>query len=187
MRYNYLTHVLLALAVAGLLQAVTPFEDPNVAVGFSRTTLAIGTVVNKMNTTDDLKPSERTPAGVAEAFAMEASKQTDANQKKEMHVYSAEIAAGGHSDWHSHPGLEIDINNGNTPLTFYILNRNGTCRKQVLNPGSSLLVLPGETHVAINETGEDGSNLVERIHPSKAIPVTNHELQPLSSTCPLLK
>lgn len=171
----------LALTATGIVHADSP---GNVNSGFSRTTLAIGTVVNKMNTTGDLKPSERTPTGAAEVFAMEASKQTDANQTKEVHAYGADIAAGGHSDWHSHPGLEIDVNPGPAELTFYILNRDGSCRKQVLKVGQSLLVLPGETHMARNETTSDGHNLVERIHPGTAIPVTNHELQPLSPTCP---
>lgn len=187
MIHNRLAHVLFALTVAGLVHAETQPEDPNRSVGFSRTTLATGIVVNKMNTTGDLKPSERTPNGAAETFAMEASKQIDANQTKEMHVYLATIDQGGHSDWHSHPGLEVDINYGHTPLTFYILNRNGICRKQVLTPGQSLLVLPGETHLARNESLADGLNLVERIHPGSALAVTNHELQPLSPTCPMLK
>lgn len=177
-----LSHTFLALtAGAALLHATNANE------GFTRTTLAIGTAINKAAMTGDFKNSERTPTGAAETFVLEASKQTDANQTKEVQAYLAELTAGGHSNWHSHPGLEISINPAtSTTLTFYILNKNGTCRKHILQPGQTLLVLPGEIHTVRNESPNPGSLLVERIHPDKAVPVTNSELQPLNATCPVL-
>jgi quercetin dioxygenase-like cupin family protein len=192
-----------ALGVVACLSTAVSAYAANEDTGFGRTDLAIGALTNKMVMTGDSKGAGRRPSGVSEAVAIEASKRLDPNQEKEMHSYLASWSKGGHTSWHSHPGLELAINPvDGAPVTFYLLNRNGSCRNQVLLPRQSLLVLPGEVHMVRNESEEvDAAAVIIRIHTGDSrqflpvgsstpnpdyVPVTTTELQPSGTGCPVI-
>ncbi|MFM2125477.1 MAG: hypothetical protein RL328_1928 [Acidobacteriota bacterium] len=188
MSLNLITRAIPAVA-ALFLSATLPTEAANENSNFDRVTVAIGTVANKLQISGDGNLQRTNPAA-AESMVFEVSKQLDRNPQKEFHTYLANFETNGHSDWHSHPGLELDTHTGIGPeLVFYILNRDGSCRRQVLAPGQALVVLPGETHLARNESGQKASIIVQRIHPgdSPTLPVTNHQSQPTqTATCPAI-
>ena len=180
-------HARVRFSVIGLslLAVAVGAEAANENGGFTRTPLAIGAVANKLRLAGDDKGVTGKP------LEIQVGNKLEPVPNLEMHAYIAEFSAGGHSDWHSHPGLEIVINSADSTksLTFYILNRDGTsCRRHELQPGQSLLVLPTETHAAINESGGPASIIVERLHPGigSAPAVTRHENQPPVGTCPLI-
>ena len=128
---------------------------------------------------------------IGKPLEIQITKKPEPVPNEELHVYTANFEPGGHSKWHSHPGLELAVHMGdaNSPdVTFYILNPDGiSCRRVELQPGQSLAVLPGETHMAINENKTvDATIVVERLHPGigNSIPVTRSESQPPAGTCP---
>lgn len=191
---------LVATASLLLLAAVMPAQADNVNTGFTRETLAIGTVANRISAESGDKGDEKAAekgAGASKktrpskTVEIHASAQLDPASGYELHAYSAEFDPHGHSNWHSHPGLELSIHSGgigNQPMIFYILNRDGSCRRHELSHGQSLLLMPNETHVAINEASQKNSLIVERIHPgdSQVLPVTRDEAQPYGNGCPVI-
>jgi quercetin dioxygenase-like cupin family protein len=177
-------------------------DAQNENVGFSRTTLAIGTVTNRMVMEGLGRGADRDQPGGAEAIAILASKKLNPDQKKEIHAYAVTVLPGGHSNWHSHPGLEMASNPATAyPVSFHYVNRDGSCRKEILAPGQSPLIMPGEVHTVINESAVDVANfIVLRVHTGDSreflpvesavpnpdfVPVTIDEQQPQGEGCPV--
>lgn len=175
----------------------------NQEIGFSRTPLAIGTVTNKMLMQGDARGLEKGQPAGSQSLVIAVSKQLAPDQSKEIHSYLTSFLPGGHSNWHSHPGLEIDQNPAaGNPVAFYFVNRDGTCRKDILSPGQSHLIMPGEVHMAINESSAQTVDiLVLRVHTGDSreflpvgsaipnpnfVPVTVGEAQPHGDGCLVL-
>jgi quercetin dioxygenase-like cupin family protein len=184
----------LATVTLGLLGAFMSAEADNANVGFERETLGIGAMANKLSMAgpDLVRTAGTYKKPTVQTLDIHASTEAQPIPDKELHTYKSIFdAAGGHSNWHSHPGLEFDINPHTAPddpsIEFYIVNGDGGCRHYTLQPGQSLLILPNETHMAQYLGGsKPASLLVERIHPGtgETLPVTRAEPQPSAGSCP---
>ena len=168
--------------------------------GFAREVIAIGNISNVMKISDSVTSvpaddvvSGASPLKITKKVSLHSS-QKHALPTQELHSYNVKFLPGGHTGWHSHPGLEIDAapgvkgaaptqhappGNTRSP-TFYIVDKNGDCRKEMLAPGAARITNPGEIHLGINETGSTQYLAVVRIHPLAvpAIPVTYDSITP---------
>jgi len=64
------------------------------------------------------------------------------------------ITAGGHSFWHYHPGVNYIMVKQGT-VSYYTVNRDGSCNEHVVSPTDGFVEVPGMIHALENKSGTD--------------------------------